>query len=1110
MNNSNNKTSILVGSQVPQFVRDDHETFVTFLEEYYKFLEQDGQLGYVTKNFLNFLDIDNISEDIKLDILKGEYHQLNEYDDYHIFLQKLYDNFIALIPQKVLADKSLILKHAKDFYRARGSEKSVRFLLRVLFNKEIEFYYPKVDVLKASDGKWYIENALRVSNITVNGTANTDAAINFTSKEIRGVTSNTTAIVEFVDTFFDKGQLVTELKISNFDRPFENNEEIFTYYSENGEVKLLSGTLYSGTITSVSLVDGGVGYIAGSEIPVEGGGGANAKIIVSKVTNGSITSLGISKAGAGFRVQDNIIILGGGGAGANGRVGVVDLTEKYHPNTYQIVADQIFLEANTPIGNTIYANLEPSIIDPANNWIANSMHFWAYANCGPITFAELVNEGLEYSSNPTLDIQSNTAVRSIGILGRMEIINGGLNYTAGDRIEFINPYGSFGTAAQANVVNVAANGMITNVKFEALPGFFVGGEGYSQDLLPVANVVSTTGTGANIAVTAIIADGEQLLTSAATFGTILKIDILSGGDGFTSSPTLNLANMAFGSNGIAKAFIQTGAYVYPGRYLNDDGQVSAYNFLEDRDYYQNYSYVIKVSEPINKYRKAIKDLTHPAGMKLFGQYEFIANNSLNVTTTPEANLSNSKLLLSTYQVNVSDVTKSGSYNVKTLEGSYVPYIGSAAFNVMPSFAATYDSRNNKIYVRSQRHSIKLQDTVYLSFSTNYANIVNGIYTVTMANTNYFSVGIINGNTSLITIPPNTSNLQISTGEGNTVSWINLTHWTANSNVKFSVGDSINVKGNIVSVVYSKSNSSTIAVFPAVSGNIVSNNLIIINVPYNANGNVIVKTPKIKIDYMNNDHMDNSSVYLDFQTSDSTYSNGFYNVVTANSISLTVFHKDIANASILNGRVNVRSNTLIITSNSHNLIEGESIYLTFNTGDLANSINNFYNVYHVTANTFNVDTSKTIMSNGNVSIKTANVTVTITNHGFRTNDSVYMWFTSGDTANISNGYYTVFTKDLNTVFITDLDSTIKANGSVVAYRNFMNTTITRTNHGYSVDDGVRIMMETGNLANIANGIYYVNQVIDSNTYNIKHDKITISGNLNNIFPSNTGYVYVSGI
>lgn len=1101
---SNNKTTYLISSQLPQFVVEDHETFVQFLEEYYKFLAKDGEVEYVAKNFTNYMDIDILTEHIGL-----THPNLADYKDYHAFLQKMYDSFIRLIPSKVLSDKSLILKHAKDFYRARGSEKSVRFLLRILLNKEIDFYYPKRDILKASDGKWYIEKSIKIGNIQVDNSSNVIAATNFAAKTIRGNTSNATATVEFVDTYFDKGQLVTELKISNSIKSFINGEKVFAYYTEEGNQKFLSGTLFSGIISSVTLIDGGIGYIAGSSIPVEGGGGSGASVIVSKVTQGSIATLGIVKTGAGFKGNDNIIVLGGGGSGANAKVFSVDVSEKYHPNSYNVISTQISLEANTPIGNSVYSNLVPSLSDPANAWVSNSMSAWTFSNCGPISAVSTVSGGNNYTSIPIFDVQSNTVIRSLGILGHMEIVNGGLNYQIGDKIEFKNKIGSLGQGASGNVTNVAANGKITEIKFEGLPGHFVGGSGYRQDLLPLANVVTTTGNGANIVVMAILADGEELISSTTSIGTITEIKILDGGSGYSSPPVLNLANMAFGSNAVANASIVSGVYTYPGRYLNDDGQVSSYNFLEDRDYYQNYSYVIKINESVNKYRKPIKDLIHPAGMKMFGEYTFKTNTSIDVDIAADPISSNDKMFLSSYFVHTSDVTKSGSYNVKTLTGTYNPYIGSATFNVKPSVAATYDSRNKKIYAYSFQHSYRLNDFVYLSFETGYANIVNGLYVITMANTNYFSVDVKNGNTSFVALPPNTSNLTVDTGSGNTVSFINLSQWISNSNVTFTTGDSLNIQGNVVTVVYSTANSNTIAVFPAISGNLIANNVVVIREPFNAKGNVTIYNPVVRVSYSDIRQSSNSNVYLEFKTSDTSYSNGTYNVKTSTFTQFTVLHNDIANASILNGNVSVYSNSVVITSNSHGLVEGESVYLTFTSGDMLNVTNSFYNVKSVTANTFNVNQSNTVMSGGNVSVKTANVTLTITDHGFTTNDFVHMWFTSGDTANLSNGVYKVFVRDINTLYITSRKQ-ISSNGNLTVYRNYMNVTINKTDHGYNDTDNVRIMLETGNLINVSNGIYIVNNVANTNTYNILHDSITVSSNLDNLLSNGTGYVYVSGV
>ena len=114
MVDSNNKTSILVNQQLPAFVREDHETFVKFIEYYYKFLEKDGQQSYVSKNFLNYLNIDLISQDILHDDQIGANHQLREEGDYHNFLQKMYDTYIKYIPDTLLTDKVTFLKHAKE------------------------------------------------------------------------------------------------------------------------------------------------------------------------------------------------------------------------------------------------------------------------------------------------------------------------------------------------------------------------------------------------------------------------------------------------------------------------------------------------------------------------------------------------------------------------------------------------------------------------------------------------------------------------------------------------------------------------------------------------------------------------------------------------------------------------------------------------------------------------------------------------------------------------------------------------------------------------------------------------------------------------------------
>ena len=57
-----------------------------------------------------------------------------------------------------------------------------------------------------------------------------------------------------------------------------------------------------------------------------------------------------------------------------------------------------------------------------------------------------------------------------------------------------------------------------------------------------------------------------------------------------------------------------------GYYKSDHGKVSDSNQrITDSFYYQDYSYLIKSETPINTWRSLIKETTHPAGFKLFGE-----------------------------------------------------------------------------------------------------------------------------------------------------------------------------------------------------------------------------------------------------------------------------------------------------------------------------------------------------------------------------------------------------------------------------------------------------------------------------------------------------------
>jgi hypothetical protein len=261
--------SQLVEKQVPSFVREDYPQFVAFVKAYYEWLEINGAEvfnGKIIGSTQNTVVLPepaainvNAYQDMALVVLngpaKGHTRKITAYDPTtrtvtletlwttgfvppansmvairdSIYPDKLLSyrdidatldrfvnyfqtEFLYQIPGTLLADKRQVLKNIKDFYRARGTENSFRFLFRIMFGEEVEFYYPKVDLFRLSDARWSVENVMRIST-----TGNT---FDYVDRLITGVGSGATAKVESATQSYIAGHTVTDLKLSSIDGVF--------------------------------------------------------------------------------------------------------------------------------------------------------------------------------------------------------------------------------------------------------------------------------------------------------------------------------------------------------------------------------------------------------------------------------------------------------------------------------------------------------------------------------------------------------------------------------------------------------------------------------------------------------------------------------------------------------------------------------------------------------------------------------------------------------------------------------------------------------------------------------------------------------------------------
>ena len=146
--------------------------------------------------------------------------RLQDYDDVDQtldeFVEEFAQQFLSQLPGSTLADKRRLIKRIKDFNRARGTEKSYELLFRILYDTEVEFYYPKVDLFRTSDNYWYIERVIRLPATE----ENREKLFGWRERKLIGEVSGATAKIE-MSILMNVGSIqYFELYLSNIDGTF--------------------------------------------------------------------------------------------------------------------------------------------------------------------------------------------------------------------------------------------------------------------------------------------------------------------------------------------------------------------------------------------------------------------------------------------------------------------------------------------------------------------------------------------------------------------------------------------------------------------------------------------------------------------------------------------------------------------------------------------------------------------------------------------------------------------------------------------------------------------------------------------------------------------------
>jgi hypothetical protein len=264
----------VVLNQFPEFTREDYPGFIKFIELYYKHLNE-NQISGIGENFDELQDIDTTLDK---------------------FIDALWKQFGINVPRTSIPNDRYFLKHIKEFYSTKGSEESFRMLFRHLYDTEIDFTYPKEQILIASDGKW-------VQDISV--------LVNVTSGNIFDVIDQTTLISTNSQIFPVVANRVRLLEDGHYEIFLDKFQRDLISIGSILSMNDVNATVVE-TVSDIKVYKPGIGFYVGQLFTIPSFNGTNARIKVTKVgPNGELIHVQLIDFGNGYNTDFYTTVVSG-------------------------------------------------------------------------------------------------------------------------------------------------------------------------------------------------------------------------------------------------------------------------------------------------------------------------------------------------------------------------------------------------------------------------------------------------------------------------------------------------------------------------------------------------------------------------------------------------------------------------------------------------------------------------------------------------------------------------------------------------------------------------------------------------------------------------------
>lgn len=672
------RTSLFVKNQLPKFITDEYPNFVLFLEAYYEFLENEQYVGNVSqknnlteklKNLRYLSDIDKslsdfedqffntfapslprdskVSKEFLIKHILELYNSKGSINSYKLLFRMLFgENVQISYPKDNILRASDGRWVVESFLRVSPNIKSVHYgdgeTVEFILAQEADDDVISVAVIDENnvtyDIPFYIK--LELKKLIFNTPPPVGSKIyityeffnvnNLTNRKITGQQSGAYAIIEkirntasydsyYYQLFFNKKTLKGN---------FISGEKLYCDFFDDGRlIEIDLETLSS--IAHLNVISRGASYNIGDPAIIVGDSVRQAIAIVDGVESGIIEDLRIINGGAGFQISSNIYSQNVSKEFFRAEVTTIDDTGTKTPNSITLNIDKISDYSTVIISSSDYGF--PTSTINLSSTIESALSYDTLYDLGGMTSVMVRDSSIEsslgfFGESPELQ---DIPILNKGAIGKVDIISGGTGYEVGDTIIFTRTLGDYsGNGASANVSLIeSATGAIKRVTV------IDGGEGYSRENFPDVSVSSTNGVGAVLQVTALMGEG-------ATFNAMLPVDefgrrklageiksfkILDQGVGYDTIPYVDLTGYGNGQ-ALANVEINTSYEEIPGRWITSDSIISTEDRkLQGRDYYVDFTYILKSQVEFSKYKDILLKLIHPAGLRVYSEYDIVSD-----------------------------------------------------------------------------------------------------------------------------------------------------------------------------------------------------------------------------------------------------------------------------------------------------------------------------------------------------------------------------------------------------------------------------------------------------------------------------------------------------